>query len=202
MRKKFVLLALVSALLLSLVFGVQFVIPVGANPISYPSIAMPCEHIEAKISLIEEEPSVASITHPCMITIFEVKLDVNMTFNIGTNLTIRFYSYSGTYQGETTVWSGTTPAHVDLSINVSHPLDRGLQPYERAPVENATLVLTDDNGTIISSITTFVMTRRHLFERILYLDMRWTFPWRDWRITQEIFVELVCIDGQWPYAPR
>ncbi len=123
-------------------------------------------------------------------TLYIVKLDLNGTFVYGNSLKVRFYSYSGIYEGEVTVWSGKTPAYVTLSMNVSHPLNW--------PMENATLVLTDDLGTILQTVTTFVVHRSDLMGRLGELDYLWTVPGED---RSAIMKEYVAIDGQWPYAP-
>jgi len=120
-----------------------------------------------------------------------VNLYVNGTLLYGNNMTARFYSYSGAYQAETTVWNGTTPAYVFISQNVSHPL--GL------PVEIAVLVLTNEAGDMVSILTDFIMCRCHLMERLAKLDESWLYTSPSKR--PEIFFEIVNIDKQWPYAP-
>jgi len=132
----------------------------------------------------------ASITHPPTTNVYEVKLDVNTTFNQGNKLKIGFYSYAGEFQAESTVWNGTTPAIVELSTQIEHPL--GL------PVEIAALVLTYENGTTISTVTTFTMCRCHLTERLGKLDGDWLYTSPSER--PGIFLEIVDIDMQWPYA--
>ncbi len=123
-------------------------------------------------------------------TLYTMNLYVNGTLFYGNNMTARFYSYSWAYQGETTVWSGTTPAYVLISENVSHPL--GL------PVEIVTLVLTDDLGTVLQTVASFVVHRSDLMGRLGELDYLWTVPGSD---RSAIMKEYVAIDGQWPYAP-
>jgi len=124
-------------------------------------------------------------------TLYKVSLHVNGTFALGDNLTVRFYTYSGIYQAESTVWSGTTPAHVVLSMNVSHPLN--------LPIEYATLVLTDSYGNTLQTITSFLVRRSHLFTRITQIVARWPFAPSAERI--QLFNEIVGISKQWPYAP-
>jgi len=125
-----------------------------------------------------------------LVTLYIVHLDVNGSFFEGSNLTVIFYSYSGTYQANTTVWNGATPANVTLSLNVSHPL--GL------PVERADLVLTDEFGTTLETVASFLVRRYHLFGRVTRISMDWPSASSSKRIT--LFRELVHISKQWPYA--
>jgi len=78
-----------------------------------------------------------------------------------------------------------------LSMNVSHPLNW--------PIENATLVLTDEHGNILQTVTTFLVRRTHLFSRITQIVIRWPSALSTERIT--LFKELTAISRQWPYAP-
>ena len=130
------------------------------------------------------------LTHPYTKTIYEIKLDLNTTFNLGAKLKIRFYSYTGEFQAESLVWNGTTPDHILLSLNLSHPLNLN--------IEIVTLVLTYKNGTVVSTITTFIVCRSDLMGRLGELDHLWTVPSAD---RSAIMKEYVAIDGQWPYAP-
>jgi len=120
-----------------------------------------------------------------------VHLYVNETFTCGSSLLIMFHSYSGTYQANTTVWNSTIPANVVLSKNVTHPLN--------LPVEIATLVLTDDAGNILQTLTSLLVGRTHLFTRITQIVIGWPYAPSAERI--QLFKELVDISKQWPYAP-
>ena len=135
--------------------------------------------------------AIASVmqTQFTLTTLYEVNLYVNGTIFYGNNLTVKFYSYSDVYEGQVTVWTGT-PTHVILSVNVSHPLG--------FPVEIVTLVLTDNLGTILQTVTSFVVHRSHLMGRLGQLDYLWTVPSAN---RPAIMKEYVAIDGQWPYAP-
>ncbi len=124
-------------------------------------------------------------------TLYMVHLNLNETFLEGSNLTVIFCSYSSNNQeANTTIWNHTTTYHVNLTINITHPLNK--------PVENATLVLTDDLGNILQTVTNFVVHRPHLMGRLGELDYLWTVPGAN---RTAIMKEYVAIDGQWPYAP-
>ena len=126
-----------------------------------------------------------------LVTLYVVHLDLNETFLEGSNLTVIFCGYSSYNQeAKTTIWNLTTTNHVNLTINITHPLNK--------PVENATLVLTDDLGTILQTVTSFVVHRSDLMGRLGELDYLWTVPGAD---RSAIMKEYVAIDGQWPYAP-
>ncbi len=123
-------------------------------------------------------------------TLYKVKLTLYEIFDYGTNLTVKFYSYHGVYQGEVSVWNKTVSTLVILSMNVSHPLD--------LPIENATLVLTDSAGTILRTVTTFLVHRFDLFGRLIQIEARWSSASEE---RTKLFKEMVEIDMQWPYAP-
>jgi len=129
--------------------------------------------------------------HFTLITLYVVNIYVNETFDQGSSLKVRFHSYSGGYQGEVNVWNGT-PELVQVSKNVPHPL--GL------PVEKATLVLTDEFGTILQTVTSFVVRRSHLMTRLTELDANWLYVSSSER--PAIMMEIIDIDGQWFYAPK
>lgn len=126
-----------------------------------------------------------------LLTLYKLNLYVNGTLVYGNSVKVRFYSYSGVYESEVTVWSGTTPTYVTLSMNITHPLSKG--------IENVTLVLTDEAGTTLETLATFLVRRSHLFSRIAQIDTRWSFAPPSERT--QLFLEIVDIDMQWPYAP-
>jgi len=124
------------------------------------------------------------------VTLYTVQLKVNGTFIDGSNLTVIFYSSSDVYQANTTVWNITIPENIIRSWNVTHPL--GL------PVENATVVVTDELGNILETLKSFVVSRSNLMTRATNLDVDWLYVSQAERST--IMKELVDIDLQWPYA--
>ena len=125
-----------------------------------------------------------------LVTVYMINLYVNDTFNFGSSLKVMFYTYCGIYQANSTVWSGTTPAKITLSVNVTHP--NGL------PVERADVVITDEFGTTLETVASFMVSRSHLIGRLGELDYLWAVPGAN---RPAIMQEYVAIDGQWPYAP-
>ncbi len=126
-----------------------------------------------------------------LITLYKVRLDLIEDFYEGSNLVAVFYDYQNQQGANVTVWSITPPEHVTLSIDILHPLNKG--------VENVTLVLTDDIGDIIRTVTGFLVSRPALMQRISEIDAQWVNATEEQRSI--LFRELVDIDVQWAYAP-
>ena len=126
-----------------------------------------------------------------LVTLYKVRLDVDFYFATGSRLVVKFYTYGGAYEGENIVWSGTTPDTVIFSEIVPHPGNE--------PIENATLVLTDNAGNVITTITSFVVHRSDLMKRIAEIDMLW--PYASLEERSVLMAEIAAIDVQWPYAP-
>jgi len=122
-------------------------------------------------------------------TLYEAYMNVNVSLQEGSKLVAKFCGYDYSYQGNSTVWNGTTPDYVLLSVNVSHPVGY--------PIEIVELVLTDDDGKVMSVVATFVVCRTHLWDRTGQLDSLWGRPGAD---RSAIMKEYVAIDGQWPYT--
>lgn len=133
--------------------------------------------------------SLCQFSHPGNISKYQVHLEVNTYLLRGYYLLTEFYSYSEIYEGNVTVWYGTTPADVVLSMDVTHPQGKH--------IEKAYLVLRDIDMNKIQTVTSFTMTRRVLIARLGYLDYAWAIP--DNRSI--IFCEMSNIDMLWPYAP-
>jgi len=147
-----------------------------------PSNPIPAEPLDD----IETIPMNASLS---WVSLYSVNLYVNETFTSGGSLEVRFFTYSGVYQANSTILRVTTPMHLILSVNVPHPL--GL------PVEIAVALFTDDLGNM--QITGFMVYRSHLFGRVTQIIFRWAFASAAERIT--LFKEIVDISKQWPYTP-
>jgi len=125
------------------------------------------------------------------IYIYLVHLEVNKYFSNGSYLIVEFYTYGDIYQDNVTVWYGTTPAYVALSVDVSHPQDK--------PIEIVYLVLRDTNMNKIKTLTSFTMYKSVLFKRLAYLDGEWGYVSPDER--SAIMNEITDIDIQWIYSP-
>jgi len=126
-----------------------------------------------------------------LITLYKAHLGVNVSLPEGSNIVAKFYGYDYSYQAESTVWTDSTPAYLTLHVNVSHPLNR--------PIENIILVLTDSNGRAISTVTSFMVFRQDLMQRLTTMITEWPYASPEKRIT--IFQEIVALSKQLPYAP-
>jgi len=124
-----------------------------------------------------------------LVNLRTIHLYVDGAFLQGENLKIKFYSYSGTYQGETTVWSGTTPAQIDLSLDLS----------QNSTIEKAALILIDKEGNSILSLVNFVVHQSDLSTRMTQIGTEWAYASPSERTA--IFQEIIETDMQWPYAP-
>lgn len=109
------------------------------------------------------------------------------------NLVLKFYSYGYVYEGENTVWSGATPAHVVFTEAVLHPSKPGKKP------ERVRLVLTDEENNEVQTISSFVVTKADLFEALMNLYLRWPFENKENR--DSINLMIVEIYMNWPLAP-
>jgi parallel beta-helix repeat protein len=123
-------------------------------------------------------------------TLYEVGLDVNLYLGEGSRLVVKFYTWAGPFQAENVVWSGVTPAHVVLLVNISHP--------ENTVVENSVLVVTDNMGNVISTVASFTVTQDVLFGRIMEIKGEWPLLGAD---QDALFQEIMDIKGVWPIAP-
>ena len=125
-----------------------------------------------------------------LVTSYRVHLDLDYWFGMGSSLAVSFYTYDGVYQENITVWTGATPTGVMLSTDIAHPQGK--------PIEVLKLVLTDDSGNVLQTVTSFVVHQPDLMGRLGELDHLWTVPGSD---RPAIMKEYVTIDGQWPYTP-
>ncbi|MBA7616798.1 hypothetical protein ES703_24098 [subsurface metagenome] len=130
-----------------------------------------------------------------LVNLSKISLDADLYLGQGSKLVVKFYTWGGDYQGGTVVWSGTTPDHVILLDNILHPL----QPLVWVWVEKVVLVLTDAEGTTISTISTFIVRKIDLEIRFVKIVSEWFLAPPADRITLEI--EFSAIPGKWFLAP-
>jgi hypothetical protein len=124
-------------------------------------------------------------------TLYKVGLDVDVHLDLGSKLTVKFYSYNNDERGEDIVWNGTTPAQVILLENVPHP--------QGEAVERVVLLLKDEGDNVISTIATFTATRSALWDRIIAILQRWPFAPSGER--SALWDEIIGILSKWPFAP-
>jgi fimbrial isopeptide formation D2 family protein len=123
-----------------------------------------------------------------LVTLYKVSLDVNLWLENGSELVVKFCGYDNlTLEGENVFWSDNTPAHVVKFENVPHPLGESVKIAKlvRRPPEYF--------------ITSFTVTRTHLWDRIVDILGQW--PDATPAERNALWDEIIDILGQWPDAP-
>jgi hypothetical protein len=169
--------------------------------VTIPENALPCTRDNITITATSWDNAVSDsdscIAHRAkaefrLVTLYKAGLDVDTYLEMGSKLIVRFYTYANTYQGENVVWAGSTPANVNLLENVPHP--------ENKAVENAWLVLADEENNVIQVVARWTVKRGDLMMRLGEMDRRW--PMASPEERSELMVEYGAIDRQWPRAPE
>ena len=123
---------------------------------------------------------------------YTVSLDENLWLGEGSKLVVKFYTYWDAFENEGVFENFTPPAHIVEFENVDHP--------ENIGVKKVRLVPTNDNtDNVISTITSFTVTRGVLMRRLAEIDMEWSYASFERRSV--LMSEITAIDVQWPYAP-
>jgi uncharacterized membrane protein len=143
--------------------------------VTVPEDAAPCMKDNILVTAISRGDPTVRASASCLAhrvkaefkleNLYKISLDIDVYVNEGSRLVILFYTYTGAYQGESVVWSGITPTQVTLLENVPHP--------DNKPIENATLVLTDEEGNVLWVITSFIVRRSHLAARMAEIRLMW-----------------------------
>jgi hypothetical protein len=155
-------------------------VPAGENRtatlcVSIPAGTPPSKRDNITVTVTSRSDNAVRASASCMAhradpklgfaTLYEVEVDVDNTYlHEGSKLIVKFYTWTGDYQAENVVWAGTTPTYVDLHENIRNPA---------GTVENARLVLTDDMGSIILTLTSFTVRREHLGARVAQIRLMW-----------------------------
>jgi len=150
-----------------------------------PGAARPCENDNIIVIATSQGDNTVSDNAGCiahrkraenaklnLVTLYTVCLDLNFDFDEGAKLILKFYTYLNDFQGENVVWSGTTPTHVLLLENITHPLGK-------KGVENVMLVLTDENDNVISTVVSFTVRKIDLASRYLAIKLEYVKPGAD-----------------------
>jgi len=126
------------------------------------------------------------------VTLYEVRLDLNLYLENGSKLVVKFYTYADAFENENVIENFSTPWHVEENEIVPHP--------QGEPVKKVRLDLTADNTEeMISTIASFTVTRDDLFGRIMVIKGLW--PISSPIERDALFSEIMDIKGQWPIAP-
>jgi outer membrane protein assembly factor BamB len=127
-----------------------------------------------------------------LVTLYKVRLQLDYYFQEGSKLVIRFYSYSDVFENENVIENFSPSMYVKRSENISHP--------EKIGVKKVKLDLTYDNiENVILTVASFIVTRDHIWDRIVGILARW--PDASPAERDEFWDEIVDILGQWPDAP-
>lgn len=124
---------------------------------------------------------------------FGIRIDLNLLLREDSrNLVAKFYNWVWTYEAETVVWSGATPAQVVMVKEVPHPIPMWIPKGVR-------LVLTDEEDNEVQTVSTSLTRKSDFILAISQMKAQWPFypPENRYCIIQM----LSAIKGQWPFAP-
>jgi hypothetical protein len=124
--------------------------------------------------------------------LYAIKFDLDGYIPEGKNLVARFYTWYNVYQGKTTEWSENIPGYIALiDKKVTHPQGK--------PVEKVGLIVEDENGDFVRTVTTFIVTKRHLASR--YSDILSAYPLASPSEKTILSTEYSDLLGQYVLAP-
>jgi len=127
--------------------------------------------------------------------LYELNLyKANLWLYDGMKLVVKFYDYDNVFENENVIHENfTLPWQVvPENENVAHP--------SGVSVKRARLDLTGDNTeNVISTISSFVVTRDVLWDRLTQISGEWPFASSSER--DALWKELGDLSAQWPYAP-
>ena len=121
--------------------------------------------------------------------VWAVRLEKNLDLENGSKLMVKFYTWYDAFQDESVIENFVPPWHVEENEIVPHPQGK--------PVENARLVLTDNAGSVISTIASFTVRRSTLIDRVRAIKSMWPYE----PIKKPLIDEISVIKGQWSLAP-
>jgi len=170
-------------------------IPENAEPGTEDNITVTATSM-ADNTMSDNDSCIAHVISPkaefSLVTLYKVRLDLDLYLENGSKLVVKFYTYTGDNQGENVVWENVTPARVTMLENVPHP--SGL-----VPVEFVRLVLTTDNeNEVISTIASFTATKSVLASRYLKIKSDYVKPGAD---RPALAAEYLQIKTQYIKAP-
>ena len=184
-------------------------VPAGENgqitlSVTVPENALPCTEDTITVIATSQADNRVKDNSSCkahaispkaefsLVTLYEVRLDLNLYLENGSKLVVKFYTYGNIFENENIIENfSTLPWHVEENKSARHPEDIG--------VKKARLDLTTDNTeNVISTIASFTVTRDDLFGRIMEIKGLW--PIADDNERNALFSEIMDIKGQWPIA--
>jgi len=128
--------------------------------------------------------------------LYVVRLEKNLDLYQGSKLVVKFYTYWNVFENESVIDNFVPPWHVEENEKVPHPL-----PWcYKSAVKKVRLDLTFDNTEdVISTITSFIVTRNLLNSRLISIYMEWPFASMERR--NIMMKEITDIYINWPFAP-
>jgi len=170
-------------------------IPENAEPGTEDLITITATSIENE-NVSDNDSCIAHVIPPkaelSLVALYKVGLDLDLYFDNGSKLVVKFYTYDDAFENENVIETFTPPWHVEENKSARHP--------EGIGVKKARLVLTyEDTENVISTIASFTVARDDIFGRVMEIKGRWPIASPDER--NALFQEIMDIKGQWPFAP-
>jgi len=170
--------------------------------VTIPENAAPCTRDNVIVTATSTGDPAISTSASCiahrvkanfsLVTLYKVSLDLDAYPYRGSKLVVKFYTYWDVFENESIFESFTPPLHVMKFENVLHPDNIGIKKVR--------LDLTYDNTeNVISTISSFVVTRDVLWGRLTQIRIEWPFASPSER--DAFWRELTDIAAQWIYAP-
>jgi len=170
--------------------------------VTIPENAAPCTRDNVIVTATSTGDPAISTSASCiahrvkanfsLVTLYKVSLDLDAYPYRGSKLVVKFYTYGDVFENESIFESFTPPLHVMKFENVLHPDNIGIKKVR--------LDLTYDNTeNVISTISSFVVTRDVLWGRLTQIRIEWPFASPSER--DAFWRELTDIAAQWIYAP-
>ncbi len=135
------------------------------------------------------QPLMVSVTRFRLATLYRLSLSLDAYVEENSELILKFYTYSGTYQGENVLWVSAGPTRLVLEENVGHP--QGLA------VENVVLALVRDG--LPRTIASFTVSKGDLMRRTSEIKGGWPYASSGEKVA--LLSEISGIKSRWPYAP-
>ena len=124
--------------------------------------------------------------------LYAVSLDIKALLrDDASKLVLKFYTYGNTPKGENVVWS-TMPAHL-IFVNALP------DPQATDGMQKTELVLTDEVGATIQTLSTFTVWKVDLEDRFMWIPFYWSMATPDGKLDLE--TEFMWIPFYWSAAP-
>jgi len=166
-------------------------IPENVDPCTEDNIVITATS-RSDITVTATETCVAHRTAPKLefVTKYKIHVEIDLYLHTGSKIILAFYTFDNVYENENVIWSGTTPTWVFFLENVGHP--------ENKSIRSVRLFLNDNEGSVISTLSAFIIRRDDLWGRLMQIRTEW--PYANLEEKDALWVEILDIRAQWPYA--